>query len=54
MFFLHLGVVLISVKPLTTENTENKTRPKICKVTVLSEADDGAVQSTTWVPSPSS
>ena len=25
---------LISVKPLTTENTENKTTPKICKITV--------------------
>ena len=28
MCFSHLGVV---VKPLTTENTENKTTPKICK-----------------------
>ena len=33
--FSHLGVFLISVKPLTTENTENKTTPKICKITVL-------------------
>ena len=31
MCFSHLGVFLISVKPLTTENTENKTPPKICK-----------------------
>ena len=29
MCFSHLGVFLISVKPLTTENTENKTTPKI-------------------------
>ena len=34
--FSHLGVFLISVKPLTTENTENKTTPKICKITVVS------------------
>ena len=34
MCFSHLGVFLISVKPLTTENTENKTGPKICKTTV--------------------
>ena len=34
MCFSHLGVFLISVKPLTTENTENKTAPKICKITV--------------------
>ena len=34
MYFPHLGVFLISVKPLTTENTENKTTPKICKITV--------------------
>ena len=33
--FSHLGVFFISVKPLTTENTENKTTPKICKITVL-------------------
>ena len=33
--FSHLGVSLISVKPLTTENTENKTTPKICKITVF-------------------
>ena len=33
MFFL-LGVFLISVKPMSTENTENKTTPKICKTTV--------------------
>ena len=32
--FSHLGVFLISVKPMTTENTENKTTPKICKITV--------------------
>ena len=32
MCFLHLGVFLISVKPLTTENTENNTSPKICKL----------------------
>ena len=31
----HLGVFLISVKPLSTKNTENKTSPKICKITVL-------------------
>ena len=34
MCFSHLGVSLISVKPLTTENTEKKTTPKICKITV--------------------
>ena len=34
MYFSHLGVSLISVKPLTTENTENKTTPKISKITV--------------------
>ena len=28
-----LGVFLILVKPLTTENTENKITPKICKIT---------------------
>ena len=32
--FFHLGVFLISVKRLTTEITENKTTPKICKITV--------------------
>ena len=30
--FSHLGVFLISVKPLTTENTEIKTTPRICKI----------------------
>ena len=35
MCFSHLGVFLISVKPLTTENTKNKTTPKICKITVM-------------------
>ena len=34
MCFSHFGVFLISVKPLTTENTENKMTPKICKITV--------------------
>ena len=34
MYLSHLGVFLFSVKPLTTENTENKTTPKICKITV--------------------
>ena len=34
MCFSHLGVFLISVIPLTTENTENKTTPNICKITV--------------------
>ena len=29
-----IGVFLISVKALTTENTENKSTPKICKITV--------------------
>ena len=29
--FSHSGIFLISVKPLTTENSENKTTPKICK-----------------------
>ena len=33
--FSHFGVCLISVKPLTAENTENKTTPKVCKITVL-------------------
>ena len=32
--FSHLGVFLISVKPLTTENTENKTTQKICKLQI--------------------
>ena len=35
MYFSQLGVVLISVKPLTTEITENKTTPKFCKITVI-------------------
>ena len=35
MYFSQLGVVLISVKPLTTEITENKTTPKFCKITVF-------------------
>ena len=35
MCILYLGVFLISAKPLTTENTENKTTPKICKITVM-------------------
>ena len=30
--FSHFGVFLISVKPLTTESTENKTTPKIVKL----------------------
>ena len=34
MCFSHLGVFLISVKPLTTEN---KTAPEICKITALRE-----------------
>ena len=47
MCFAHLGVFLISVKPLTTENTENKTTPKICKITVsrrhtLTDPDNSA------------
>ena len=33
--FLILGVFLISVKPPITENTEIKTTPKVCKITVL-------------------
>ena len=40
MCFSHLGVFLMSVKPLTTENTKNKTLPKICKITVASTASD--------------
>ena len=40
MYFSHLGVFLISVKPMTTENTENKTAPKICKITVVLERAD--------------
>ena len=35
MCFSHLGVFLILVKPMTTEITENKTTPKICKLTVV-------------------
>ena len=35
MYFSHLGVSFISVKPLTSENTENKTTPKIYKITVF-------------------
>ena len=34
-FRILIGVFLISVKPLTTENTENNTTPKICKITVV-------------------
>ena len=34
MYFSHLSVFLISVKPLTTEITEDKTAPKFCKITV--------------------
>ena len=34
MCFSNLGVFLNLVKPLSTENTENKTTPKICKITV--------------------
>ena len=32
--FSHLGVFLISVKAWTTKHIENKTTPKICKITV--------------------
>ena len=32
--FSPLGVFLISVKPLTSEITENKTTPKFCKIAV--------------------
>ena len=35
MYFPHLGVFFISVKPVTTENTEDKTTPKFSKITVL-------------------
>ena len=35
MYFSHLRVFLISVKPVTTENTENKTTPKFFKITVV-------------------
>ena len=35
MHFSYLGVFLVSVKPLATENAENKTTPKICKITVF-------------------
>ena len=35
MYFTNFGVFLISVKPLTTENTKNKTAPKFCKITKL-------------------
>ena len=35
-FSSHLGVFLISVKPLTIENTEKKTSPKNCKITARS------------------
>ena len=41
MYFLHLGVFLISVKPLTSENTENKTTPKICVITVCDIEESG-------------
>ena len=37
MYFSLLGVFLISVKPLTTEITENKTTLKFCKITVFLE-----------------
>ena len=48
--FSHLGVFLISVKPLTTEITENKTTPKFCKLTVLflSRGQMGPVCTTSW------
>ena len=49
MCFSHLGVFLISVKPLTTENTENKTTPKICKITA--DGDGLVVYSTYTIDS---
>ena len=48
MCFSHLGVFLILVKPLTTENTEHKTTPKICKITV-SSAGGGHTWSYSWM-----
>ena len=35
MYYSLLGVFFILVKALATENTENNTTPKICKITVL-------------------
>ena len=35
MHISYLGVFLFSVKPLTTENNENITTPKIRKITVI-------------------
>ena len=35
MYFSHLGVFLVSVKPLTIENTENKSKPNMCKITAF-------------------
>ena len=43
--FLILGVFLISVKPMTTEITENKTTPKICKITVRGDLKSSHVDS---------
>ena len=39
MYCFHLGVFLISVKPLSTEITENKTTLKVCKFTVVDSLD---------------
>ena len=51
MYFSHLGVYLISVKPLTTENTENKTTPKISKITVSQTASQTRTTPVTvWCP----
>ena len=32
VYFFHLGVFLNFGNPLTTENTENKTAPKMCRI----------------------
>ena len=47
VFFL-FRCFLISVKPWTTENTENKTTPKICKITVLMRTTNIARNVTGW------
>ena len=38
------GPALISVKPLTTENTKNKATSKICKITVFYNILRGSVE----------
>ena len=46
MYFSHLGVFL---KALTTENTENKTTPKVCKITELISCESNNSLPATWI-----